>query len=127
MLDPAEAAVKMMIQVLHCGISGHTELRSTGRCTAAEIADLAPLIYVHVFRGAKRQFLELDDETKFKMSGHSARICLHFSKSAQVKIDVTPHEKRVHSRFGPFSASFDKRSQDPSLSAECAPQTGARA
>ena len=102
---------------------------STGRCTAAEIADLAPLIYVHVFRGAKRQFLELDDETKFKMSGHSARICLHFPKNAQVKIDVTPHEKRVHSRFiGPFSASFDKRSQDPSLSAECAPQqTGARA
>ena len=35
---------------------------STGRCTAAEIADLAPLIYVHVFRGAKRPFLELDDD-----------------------------------------------------------------
>ena len=103
------------------------DFQSTGRCTAAEIADLAPFDNVHVFRGGKRQFLELDDETKFKMSGHSVRICRHFSKSAQIKIDVFPHEKRVHCRFGPFSASFDKRSQDPSLSAECAPQTGARA
>ena len=34
---------------------------------------------------------------------------------------------QVHCRFSPFSASFDKRSQDPSLSAECAPQTDARA
>ena len=101
--------------------------QSTGRYTSAEIADLAPFDNVHVFRGGKRQFLELDDETKFKMSGHSVRICRHFSKSAQIKIDVFPHEKRVHCRFGPFSASFDKRSQDPSLSAECAPQTGARA
>ena len=33
------------------------------------------------------------------MSGHSARICLHFSKSAQIKIDVTPHEKRVYKSF----------------------------
>jgi len=48
--------------------------------------------------------LELVDETKFKMSEHSARIFLHFSKSAQIKIDVTPHEKRVLyiDRFGPF-------------------------
>ena len=47
--------------------------------------------------------------------------------SAQVKIDGTlvpgtPHEKRVHIRFGPFLVSFDKRSQyTPSF----APQTGA--
>ena len=37
--------------------------KSTGRYTSAEIADLAPLGNVHVFRGAKRQLLELDDET----------------------------------------------------------------
>ena len=82
------------------------------------MADLAPVGNVQFVRGGKRQFLELDEETKFKMSGHSVRICRHFSKSAQIKIDVFPHEKRVHCRFGPFSASFDKRSQDPSLSAE---------
>ena len=88
---------------------------STGRYTSAEIADLAPLIHIHVFRVGKRQFLELGDETKFKMSGHSARICRHFSKSAQIKIDVFPHANNVYiDRFGPFSASFDKRSQDPS-------------
>ena len=67
-------------------------MKSTGRCTAAGIADLAPLIYIHVFRVGKRQFLELGDETKFKMSGHSARICRHFSKSAQITIDVFPRE-----------------------------------
>ena len=72
---------------------------STGRYTSAEIADLAPLIHIHVFRVGKRQFLELDDETKFKMSGHSARICRHFSKSAQIKIDVFPREKRVYRSF----------------------------
>ena len=89
--------------------------------------DLAPFGNIHVLHVGKRRFLELDDETKFRISGHSVRICLHFSKSAQIKIGVFPHEKRVHCRFGPFSASFDKRTQDPSLSAECAPQTGARA
>ena len=46
--------------------------------------------------------MELDNETKFKMCGHSARIFLHFPKSAKINIDVTPHEKRVHCRFGPF-------------------------
>ena len=45
--------------------------------------------------------LELDDETKFKMSEHSARIFLHFSKSAQIKIAVT--RKNVYiDHFGPF-------------------------
>ena len=30
------------------------------------------------------------------MTWNSARICLHFSKSAKIKIDVTLHEKRVY-------------------------------
>ena len=48
------------------------------------------------FVGRNVNILELlDDDTNFLMSGHSARICLHFSKNAQIKIDVTPHEKRV--------------------------------
>ena len=46
-------------------------------------------------KSTQRQYLELSFETKFKMSGHGARICPHFSKSAKIKIDVTPHEKRV--------------------------------
>ena len=50
---------------------------STGRYTSAEIADLAPFDNVHVFRGGKRQFLELDDETKFKMSERTQ--CPHLS------------------------------------------------
>ena len=70
---------------------------SSGHEMSAKIAEWASWIYVHVFCGAKRQFLELCLETYIKMSGHSARSCLHLAESGQNKIDVTPHDWSAHS------------------------------
>ena len=69
---------------------------SSGHKMSAKIAEWASWIYIHVFCGAKRQFLELCLETYIKMSGHSARSCLHLAESGQNKIDVTPHDWSVY-------------------------------
>ena len=62
--------------------TGRSALGSTKSFTSCPA-----VLLIHVFRTAvvgQRQILELckDDETKFRMSGHSVRICLHFTKSA---------------------------------------------
>ena len=70
---------------------------SLGHQMSAKIAEWAPSVHVHFNRGAKRQFWELCLETYIKMSGHSARSCLHLAESGQNKIDVTPHDWSVYS------------------------------
>ena len=69
---------------------------STGRVLSAKIADRAHGTNVHVFWGAKRQFLEFGAETLIKMSGHSARSLLDCSGNDLMSQKVTPHEKRAH-------------------------------
>ena len=73
-----------------------TVIRSAGRVVAAHIADRAHMTYVHVFWGAKRQFLELWAETLIKVSGHSARSLLDLSGNDLMSQKVTPHEKRAY-------------------------------
>ena len=82
----------------HNTFSKHTYLMEHGSPdVSAKIAEWAPSVHTHFNRGAKRQFWELCLETYIKMSGHSARSCLHLAESDQNKIDVTPHDWSVHS------------------------------
>ena len=85
---------------------------------SAKIAEWAPSVHIHFNRGAKRQFWELCLETYIKMSGHSARSCLHLAESGQNKIDVTPHDWSVYIRLESRLDLSDEKMTKPRLTVD---------